>query len=129
LHWSVAQNDAVANIADLDYYIAASDALSQKQPACTGETSQNTFYAARKCARYFIIIEGAYFSMVKNQFVSFPKDEVLKGLFANSKGFEDILTLSTEVLRAPVDANVTHGEYLIKIRPFVEWMLESIAES
>ena len=32
------------------------DALEGKQPACTGEIPSNTYYAARKFARYFVVI-------------------------------------------------------------------------
>ena len=35
-------------------------ALSNEQPVCTGEIPEDTFYASRKYARYFVIIEGAW---------------------------------------------------------------------
>ena len=108
-----------------------SDALSGKQPANTGEIPSDTFYAARKFARYFVIIEGAYFLMTVGKFVSFEKSAVLSGLRSElqngSAGFENILDITEQVLYDPVKANVTHTEYLRIITPFMERIFEQSA--
>ncbi len=103
------------------------DALNGKQPACTGEIPQNTYYAARKFARYFVVIEGAYWLMSQNKFKSFAKEDVLSGLKENCKQFEDIFELTDSILRDPVDAGIGHVTYLKRIEPFVEWIFESIS--
>ena len=105
-----------------------SDALSGKQPANTGEIPSDTFYAARKFARYFVIIEGAYFLMNKDKFVSFEKSVVLSGLRNELQnglaGFENILDTTERILYDPVKANITHTEYLRMITPFMERIFE-----
>lgn len=106
-----------------------SDALSGRQPMNTGDIPLNTYYAARKFARYFVIIEGAYFLMTVNRFVSFEKEAVLCELRKTAAGFENILDITEQVLYEPVKANITHDEYLKVIKPFVEWMFESIENS
>lgn len=106
-----------------------SDTLSGRQPMNTGDIPLNTYYAARKFARYFVIIEGAYFLMTVNRFVSFEKEAVLCELRKTAAGFENILDITEQVLCDPVKANITHDEYLKVIRPFVEWMFESIKNS
>lgn len=106
-----------------------SDALCGKQPMNTGDIPLNTYYAARKFARYFVIIEGAYFLMTVNRFVSFEKEAVLCELRKTAAGFENILDITEQVLYEPVKANITHDEYLKVIKPFVEWMFESIENS
>lgn len=102
------------------------NALNHQQPMNTGEIPANTYYAARKYARYFVIIEGAYFLMTRNQFRSFVKEEVLQGLKGNCDEFHAELELTEKVLYDPIKAGITHEEYLMKIRPFVEWMFDCI---
>lgn len=102
------------------------DALAGKQPACTGKLPENTFYAARKFVRYFVVIEGAYWLMTLNRFQSFRKEDVLQGLWENTTGFESILALSETVLVDPLSAGVAHEDVLKKIRPIVEWMFREI---
>ncbi len=103
------------------------DALSGKQPACTGELPENTYYTARKFARYFIIIEGSYWLMSINRFQSFEKERVLLDLRANCSAFHDVLDLTESILRDPVKAGIPHEEFLTKISPFVFWMFENIS--
>lgn len=71
-------------------------ALDSKQPACTGEIPADTYYASRKYARYFVIIEGAYFLMSKNDFESFEKNDVLNKLYKYADGFEKELNMTRE---------------------------------
>lgn len=106
-----------------------SDALSGRQPMNTGDIPLNTYYAARKFARYFVIIEGAYFLMTVNRFVSFEKEAVLCELRKTAAGFENILDITERVLYEPVKANITHDEYLKVIKSFVEWIFDSIEKS
>ena len=49
--------------------------------------------------------------------------------FCTAAGFENILDITEQVLYDPVKADITHSEYLKVIRPFVEWMFESIKNS
>ena len=106
-----------------------SDALSGKQPMNTGDIPLNTYYAARKFAGYFVIIEGAYFLMTVNRFVSFEKEAVLFELRKTAAGFENILDITEQVLYEPVKTNIAHNEYLKIIKPFVEWVFDSIEKS
>lgn len=106
-----------------------SEALSGGQPLNTGEIPSDTYYAARKFARYFVIIEGTYFLMTAHRFISFEKEAVLCELKKIAAGFENILDITERVLYEPVKSNITHSEYLKMIEPFVEWMFESIENS
>lgn len=103
------------------------DALNGRQPACTGELPENTYYTARKFARYFVIIEGAYWLMSINQFHSFQKERVLMDLRENCPEFNHILDLTEEVLSDPIEAGIPHEEFLINIRPFASMIFESIS--
>ena len=103
------------------------DALNGKQPACTGELPENTYYIARKFARYFVIIEGAYWLMSINQFNSFEKEQVLMDLRENCSEFNDVLDLTEKILLNPVEAGISHEEFLVKISPFMRMIFESIS--
>ncbi len=103
-----------------------SEALSGKQPSNTGDIPANVYFAARKFARYFVIIEGAYFLMTLGEFSSFKKEEVLKGLRKHTVGFDNILDITESVLDDPVKAGIMQKEYLTIIKPFMERILEDI---
>ena len=119
--------DGVDERAEKEWFENLEHTLNGKQPASTGEIPQNTYYAARKFARYFVVIEGAYWLMSQNKFKSFSKEDVLSGLKENCKQFEDIFELTDSILRDPVDAGIGHVTYLKRIEPFVEWIFESIS--
>lgn len=104
-------------------------ACNNEQPACTGEIPKDTFYASRKYARYFVILEGAYFLMSQNKFRSFAKEDVLSRLYQYTCGFEEELGMARDVLENPEKAGITHEEFLRRIRPFVIWMFDRIEES
>ena len=103
------------------------DALNGKQLACTGELPENTYYIARKFARYFVIIEGAYWLMSINKFNSFEKEQVLMDLRENCSEFNDVLDLTEKILLNPVKAGIPHEEFLVKISPFMLMIFESIS--
>lgn len=105
------------------------DALKGKQPACTGELPKNTYYIARKFARYFVIIEGAYYLMSINEFNSFEKEQVLLGLRKNCSEFNDILDLTEKVLLNPVETEMSHEDFLTKITPFMSMIFKSISNT
>lgn len=104
-------------------------ALNNEQPACTGEIPGDTFYASRKYARYFVIIEGAYFLMSRHKFESFAKEKVLSQLYRYTKGFEEELDLTREILENPEKAGIAGEEFLRRIREFVMWMFDEIERS
>lgn len=103
-----------------------SKALCGERPDNTGDIPENTFYASRKLARYFVIIEGAYFLMTLGKFSSFEKEEVLRGLREAAKGYEDILDITERVLLDPIKTGIGHFEYLTTIKPLVEYMFDKI---
>lgn len=105
------------------------DARAGKQPACTGEIPENTCYAARKFARYFVIIEGAYFLMAKDQFRSFRKEDVISQLKVNCAEFDEILCMANLVLQDPVASGITHSSFLEKAAPLIEWMFDYISNA
>ena len=96
---------------------------------CTGKIPTNTFYVSRKFARYFVIIEGAYFLMAQNKFESFEKENVLSKLYDYAKGFDKELNMTHEILQDPIKAGITHNEFLQRIHIFVEWMFDKIEKS
>lgn len=92
-----------------------------------GELPENTYYIARKFARYFIVIEGAYWLMSVNKFNSFQKEQVLMDLRENCSEFNYIFDLTEKVLTDPIGAEIPHKEFLMKISPFVLMMFESLS--
>jgi hypothetical protein len=105
------------------------DALNNKCPQCLDKIPANTFMAARKFARYFILVEGAYFLMSRNTFETFKQEKIIQQLKESSIKFIDILDLSLTIMRTPLEAGVRHDDYLALIRPFVEWMFSEIERS
>ena len=103
------------------------DALNGKQPKCTGELPKHTYYVARKFARYFVIIEGAYWLMSIDKFNSFEKEQVLMDLRENCSELNDVLDLAEKVLLNPVEAGISHEEFLVKISSFMRMIFESIS--
>lgn len=104
-----------------------SEALNGKQPANTGEIPTDPYYASRKFAKYFVIIEGAYFLMSENRFSSFENEAViceLRKLQSSSSEFENILDVTEKVLYNPLEAKVSANEYLKIIQPFVEYIFD-----
>jgi len=102
------------------------DAIKNICPQCMDKIPENTYFAARKYARYFIIIEGAYYLMAMNKFETYKQERVIQALRTNSVGFSDILDLSFAVLKDPLEAAIKHSDYIISIYPFVKWMFEEI---
>lgn len=105
------------------------DALKQQQPACTGEIPEDTYYAARKYARYFVVIEGAYFLMSQNRFRSFAKEDVLPELREVSNGFEYFLERTEAILQNPMNAGISSEVFLKEAQPFMKWIFERIEAS
>lgn len=103
-----------------------SDAIDGKRPANTGSVPENVYYAARKFARYFVIIEGAYFLMAENRFVSFEKETVLKELRNIAPEFKNISDITEKILQDPIEAMIPAEEYLKIIKPLVEYMFDTI---
>ncbi|MCG8482947.1 MAG: hypothetical protein MJA31_06525 [Clostridia bacterium] len=102
------------------------DALKNKCPQCLEEIPKNTYFAARKFARYFVLVEGVYFLMAKGKFESYKQELVLKQLRENSTGFESILDLTLRILKNPEEANVTHRDFIQSVYPFTKWMFNEI---
>jgi hypothetical protein len=105
------------------------DALENKCPKCMDKIPGNTYFAARKFARYFVLVEGAYFLMCKGKFESFSLERVIQQLKENSTGHDDILDLSLEVIRNPIDKGVKHTDFIVKVRPFTEWIFTEIEKA
>ncbi len=105
------------------------DATQNRCPECIDKLPENNCLAARKFARYFILVEGAYFLMARGVFESFKQEEVIKRLKENSVGFDDVLDLSLAVLREPLATGGAHGDFIIRVRPFVEWMFDEIEKA
>lgn len=102
------------------------EALSGRQPACTGVLPANSNDCARKMARYFIVTEGAYFLMARGLFEGFGKQQVLPRLRESAPMFGAAIDLAEQVLYDHVGARVGHRELLDAIAPFVHWMFDEI---
>ena len=106
-----------------------SDAIQNRQSACTGDLPSNPYYASRKLVRYFIVVEGAYFLMSRNKFSGFDKACVIADLKAEAPAFCCVLDMAESVLVDPVNANIEPAKFLEEVRPLVEWMFEEIDRS
>ena len=105
------------------------EALRGEQPACTGPLPEDTYYRARKYARYFVVIEGAYYLMAQNTFTSFRKEDVLPALKAAAPQFSQALTLTESVLYDAQNAKVDAQTFLSAILTLVNWMFNQIDKS
>ena len=104
-------------------------ALDCEQPMYTGEIPTDPCLASRKYARYFVVIEGAYFLMSRNQFESFEKEDVLNKLYQYASAFKKELDMTREILKDSKAAGIAQDEFLRRIRPLVEWMFDRIEET
>lgn len=102
------------------------DALAGKQPACTGPLPEDTMYRARKFARYFVIIEGAYYLMSQGRFTSFAAKDVLPALHDAAPQFSEALRITEAVLRDAKNAGIASQDYLYTIFMLVKWMFDQI---
>lgn len=102
------------------------DALAGKQPACTGPLPADPYWRARKFARYFVIIEGAYYLMSQSSFRSFRAQDVLPALQAAAPQFDDVLALTQAVLQNAQVVKIPADAYLSAIKPFVNWLFTHI---
>jgi len=105
------------------------DALNGLCPACIDGIPDDTYFAARKFARYFVLVEGAYYLMSKGVFKSFEQEVVIGQLKKHTTGFEEILDLSLDVIKNPHGGIMNHWTYLEKVRLFTEWMFGAIEEA
>ena len=102
------------------------DALTGKQPACTGPLPADPYWLARKFARYFVVIEGAYYLMAQGAFISFAPRDVLPALERYVPQFAPELHLTQQVLADAPAAGITGQAYLYKIHMLVKWMFNHI---
>ncbi|MCL2425708.1 MAG: hypothetical protein FWD05_05165 [Oscillospiraceae bacterium] len=102
------------------------DAMKNICPQCMDKIPGNTYFAARKYARYFVIIEGAYYLMAINKFETYKQDRVIQQLKENSTGYNDILDLSLAVLENPLESLIKHDDYIVHISLFVKWIFDEI---
>jgi len=105
------------------------DAMINICPECMEKIPKNTYFAARKFARYFILLEGAYYLMAKGEFETYKQDRVVQQLKEHTVGFCDTLDRSLAVLKDPLTAAVKHDDYIAQIYPFVVWMFDEIKKA
>lgn len=101
-------------------------ALMGETPACTGPLPTETPFILRKFARYFVVIEGAYFLMCRDLFCGFRTVDVLPALMNGCLEYRDMLLLTEAILSAPENQILTPDEYLCRIQPLVMWMFAQI---
>ena len=103
------------------------EALEGRQPACTGEIPENECFGVRKLARYFVVIEGAYFLMAKNRYRGFEKESVLAGLKnVIPAQYISFLHTASVVLEDPFQARISQQGFIKRAKSFVEWMFSEI---
>jgi len=102
------------------------DALKNTCPDCLDKIPKDTYLAARKFARYFVLVEGVYYLMSRGLFKSFKRDEVMKLLKDNITGYDEVLNLSHEIMIDPHKVRMDHKTYIHKVRTLVEWMFNEI---
>lgn len=102
------------------------DVLAGKQSASTGPLPENTCYAARKYARYFVVIEGAYFLMSRGRFTSFAPETVLGQLEKEAQEYAEAIALTRRVMTDPLGAGVRHEAFIREAASLVRWMLDQI---
>lgn len=104
-------------------------ALRNETPDCTGPLPNEPCYILRKFARYFVVIEGAYYLMSKGQFESFRPQSVLSALTERFPSHVETLILTNTILDAPTNQSLSPSEYLLRIEPLVMEMFDKIANA
>lgn len=102
------------------------DACIGKQPACTGKLPDNPYLQTRKFARYFVVLEGAYWLMTQGIFTTFDKTTVLRDLKKHLPEFCDVFTQTERILQNPLQTTMPPKQFLSHIRPFVERIFSDI---
>lgn len=102
------------------------DACMGKQPACTGKLPDNTYLRTRKFARYFVVLEGAYWLMSQGVFTTFDRTFVLRDLKNHLPDFCDLFTQTERILQDPIQTSIPHERFLSDIRPFIERIFSDI---
>lgn len=105
------------------------DALNGICPQCLDKIPENTFLAARKFARYFVLVEGTYLLMAKGKFETFKQEPVIEGLKKITNGYDDFLDLSLEIIKKPLEMKITHNDYIIMVSGFTKWIFDEIERS
>lgn len=106
---------------------AYTDIVDGKQEVSSLERlPDNTYYAARKLARYLVVIEGAYYLMAVGKFRSFDIDQVLRGLRDERLFTEQVLDLTKLIIKHPIETRIGHRKYLDMIQEGVEEMFSRL---
>jgi hypothetical protein len=98
-------------------------------PPALSRLPEDPFLAARKLARNFMVVEGAFLLMSQGSFRSFRQNEVLSGLMSVAGRWNKLINASRRILTDPIGAAIGPTEFMGKARPFVEWMLDKIETS
>lgn len=101
-------------------------ALDNQTPDCTGPLPTENCYILRKFARYFVVIEGAYFLMCKGKFHSFRSADVLPRLRECFPQHQDTLHLTQMILNNPKAYDLLPTDYLRQIKSLVAEMFSAI---
>lgn len=83
----------------------------------------NPFWAARKLARYFVILEGAYLLMADGKFNTFHQADILPAIKRFYPQWQPLVQLTEKILANPVKANILPHIFVEKIAPFVRWTI------
>ena len=80
--------------------------------------------AARKLARNFVLVEGAYLLMADDAFVSFQQKDILERLNSGYPQWRDLFSLAERINADPAGAGVSPDDFVSQVEPFVRWAIE-----
>ncbi|MFC1735033.1 RNA polymerase sigma factor [Candidatus Hydrogenedentota bacterium] len=89
----------------------------------------NPFWATRKLARYFVVVEGAYVLMAEGKFSTFHERDVMGKLKRSYSQWADLFATTEAVVKDPVKANILPQVFVEQVAPFVRWAIEHVREA
>ncbi|MAE61536.1 MAG: hypothetical protein CMJ49_09295 [Planctomycetaceae bacterium] len=100
-----------------------SEALAGRRPPALATLPADPFLAARKLARNFVIVEGAFALMCRSSFQSFKQEAVLQGLRRTSRRWRPLCRMTEAILRDPYRAQVQPDDLMVEVKPFMNWAI------
>jgi len=105
------------------------EAMAGRQVPALAQLPRDDALAIRKLARNFVLVEGAHLLMAFRTFKSFSRADVLRGLSKAAPQWRDVYELADRVLDDPYSVVIGRHEFMKELRPFVEWLINTIEKS
>ena len=90
------------------------------------DTPETPCLFARKLARYFVLVEGAYLLMLEGQFISFRALDVLPSLRIHYPEWEGLYKMTDALLLDPYTIDFSVEAFISALIPFFEGVVQRV---